>query len=138
MYFGQVVRQDDKLKAYIGKIDCVDSFITVDNFIAFANEMLKDTSVFCREKEQGKVARDHSDESVFDHVECEYEDEGGTELMLKIYTKDEGWCEFEDENWEAWIAYDNTSRPMMVCAKEFMSNNLQTLSDKMKERESHD
>ena len=50
MYFGEVLKNKDKSMVYIGMIDGTESFVPVDNFILLANGMLKEVSLFCREK----------------------------------------------------------------------------------------
>ncbi len=54
MYFGEVLKNKDKPMVYVGMIDGTESFIPVDNFIQFASEMLKEVSLFCREKDTSK------------------------------------------------------------------------------------
>ena len=37
MFFGKVLKREDKLMVYVGMIDGTESFIPVDNFIQFAS-----------------------------------------------------------------------------------------------------
>lgn len=127
MYFGDVLKHEDKSLVYIGMIDGTESFIPVDNFIMFASEMLKGASLFCREKETSRDFRDHSSESRFDYFDCEEEDK-----ILKIYTKDGGWCPFEDDEWDTWIVIDEVDHPVMCLAKDYIHDSFQGFCNKMK------
>lgn len=127
MYFGEVLKNKDKSMAYIGMINGTESFIPADNFILFAGEMLKEASLFCREKDTSKKFRDHTSESRFDYIECDEED-----MVLKIYTKDKGWCPFEDDEWESWIVIDEADHPVMCLAKDYVHDSFQAFCDEMK------
>lgn len=127
MYFGEVLKNKDKSMVYIGMIDGTESFVPVDNFILLANGMLKEVSLFCREKKTSRDFRDHSSESRFDYIEYDEED-----MVLKIYTKDKGWCTFEDEEWESWIVIDEADHPVMCLAKDYVHDSFQAFCDKMK------
>lgn len=114
-------------------IDGTESFIPVDNFILFASEMLKEASVFYREKKtvDDNDNRMHTSDSKFNYIKCE--DDGG-ELILKIYTQDNDWGVFEDEVWDAWIAIDDVDHPVMCLVKDYIHDSFQGFCDKMKER----
>ena len=127
MYFGEVLKHEDKSLVYIGMIDGTKSFITVDDFILFASEMLKEASLFGREKETNSDYREHSNESRFDYIEYDEED-----MILKIYTKDDGWCPFEDDEWDTWIAIDEVDHPVMCLAKDYIHDSFQSFCNKMK------
>lgn len=127
MFFGEVLKHKDKPMVYIGMIDGTESFIPVDNFIQFASEMLKEVSLFGREKETSSHFRDHSSESRFDCIKYSKED-----MILKIYTKDNGWCPFEDEEWDTWIVFDEVNHPVMCLAKDYVHDGFQKFCDKMK------
>ena len=131
MFFGKVLKHEDKSLVYIGMIDGTESFIPVDNFILFASEMLKEASVFYREKKtvDDNDNRMHTSDSKFNYIKCE--DEGG-ELILKIYTQDNDWGVFEDEVWESWIAIDEVDHPVMCLAKDYIHDSFQGFCDKMK------
>ncbi len=133
MYFGKVLKHEDKPLAYIGMIDGTESFIPVDNFVMFAGEMLKEASLFCREKDTSKKFRDHTSESRFDYIECDEED-----MVLKIYTKDKGWCSFEDDEWDTWIVIDRVDHPVMCLAKDYIHDSFQGFCDKMKGAQNHE
>lgn len=127
MFFGKVLKHEDKSLVYIGMIDGTESFIPVDNFILFASEMLKEASLFGREKETNNDYREHSNESRFDYIEYDEED-----MILKIYTKDDGWCPFEDDEWDTWIAIDEADHPVMCLAKDYVHDSFQSFCNKMK------
>ena len=74
MFFGKVMKHEDKPLVYVGMIDGTESFLHVDSFIEFASEMLKEASLFSREKDTSKKFRDHSSESRFDYIEYDEED----------------------------------------------------------------
>lgn len=128
MFFGEVFKHKDKLMVYIGMIDGTESFIPVDSFIQFASEMLKEASLFRREKDTSKKFREHSSESRFDYIEYDEED-----MILKIYTKDKYWCPFEDDECESWIAVEETNHPVMCLAKDCIHDSFQSFYNKMKE-----
>lgn len=128
MFFGKVLKHEDKPLVYVGMIDGTESFIPVDSFIQFASEMLKEVSLFCREKDTSKRFRDHSSESCFDYIKYDEED-----MILKIYTKDKVWCPFEDDEWESWIAIDEVDHPVMCLVKDYIHDSFQSFCDKMKE-----
>jgi len=127
MFFGKVLKHEDEPLVYVGMIDGTESFIHVDSFIQFASEMLKEVPLFCREKDTSKKFRDHSSESRFDYIEYDEED-----MILKIHTKDKGWCPFEDDEWESWIVIDGADHPVMCLAKDCIHDNFQGFCDKMK------
>lgn len=127
MYFGEVLKHEDKPMVYVGMIDGTESFVLVDSFIQFASEMLKEVSLFCREKETSSDYRDHSSESRFDCIKY-----GKADMILKIYTKDGGWCPFEDEEWDTWIVIDEIDHPVMCLAKDYIHDSFQSFCDKMK------
>ena len=131
MFFGKVLKHEDKSLVYIGMIDGTESFIPVDNFILFASEMLKEASVFYREKKtvDDNDNRMHTSDSKFNYIKCE--DEGG-ELILKIYTQDNDWGVFEDEVWDAWIAIDEVDHPVMCLVKDYIHDSFQGFCNKMK------
>lgn len=129
MFFGKVLKHEDKPLVYVGMIDGTESFLHVDSFIEFASEMLKEASLFRREKDTSKKFREHSSESRFDYIKCDEED-----MILKIYTKDKGWCPFEDDEWESWIAIDDADHPVMCLVKDYIHDSFQGFCDKMKER----
>ena len=133
MFFGKVLKHEDKPLVYVGMIDGTESFIPVDNFILFASEMLKEASVFYREKKtvDDNDNRMHTSDSKFNYIKCE--DDGG-ELILKIYTQDNDWGVFEDEVWDAWIAIDDVDHPVMCLVKDYVHDSFQGFCDKMKER----
>lgn len=74
MFFGKVLKREDKPLVYVGMIDGTESFIPVDSFVQFVSEMLKEMSLFCREKDTSKKFREHSSESRFDYIEYDEED----------------------------------------------------------------
>lgn len=127
MFFGKVLKREDKLMVYVGMIDGTESFIPVDNFIQFASEMLKETSLFCREKDTSKKFREHSSESRFDYIE--YDEEN---MVLKIHTKDRSWGTFEDDEWEAWMVFNEVDHPVMCLAKDYVHDGFQRFCDKTK------
>lgn len=127
MFFGKVLKREDKPLVYVGMIDGTESFIPVDSFIQFVSEMLKEAPLFRREKDTSKKFREHSSESRFDYIEYDEED-----MILKIYTKDKRWCPFEDDKWESWIAVDETNHPVMCLAKDYVHDIFQSFCDKMK------
>lgn len=127
MFFGKVLKREDKPLVYVGMIDGTESFIPVDSFVQFVSEMLKETSLFCREKDTSKKFREHSSESRFDYIEYDEED-----MILKIYTKDKRWCPFEDDKWESWIAVDETNHPVMCLAKDYVHDIFLKFLQKMK------
>lgn len=129
MFFGKVLKHEGEPLVYVGMIDGTESLIPVDDFVLFASEMLKEASLFCREKDTSKKFRDHSSESRFDYIEYDEED-----MILKIYTKDKGWCPFEDDEWESWIAIDEVDHPVMCLVKDYIHDIFQGFRDKMKER----
>ena len=133
MFFGKVLKHEGEPLVYVGMIDGTESFIPVDNFILFASEMLKEASVFYREKKtvDDNDNRMHTSNSKFNYIKCE--DDGG-ELILKIYTQDNDWGVFEDEVWEAWIAIDEVDHPVMCLVKDYIHDSFQGFCDKMKER----
>lgn len=133
MFFGKVLKHEGEPLVYVGMIDGTESFIPVDNFILFASEMLKEASVFYREKKtvDDNDNRMHTSDSKFNYIKCE--DDGG-ELILKIYTQDNDWGVFEDEAWDAWIAIDEVDYPVMCLVKDYIHDSFQGFCDKMKER----
>lgn len=133
MFFGKVLKHEDEPLVYVGMIDGTESFIPVDNFILFASEMLKEASVFYREKKtvDDNDNRMHTSDSKFNYIKCE--DDGG-ELILKIYTQDNDWGVFEDEVWDAWIAIDEVDYPVMCLVKDYIHDSFQGFCNKMKER----
>lgn len=126
MFFGKVLKHEDEPLVYVGMIDGTESFIHVDSFIEFASEMLKEASVFYREKD----VHLHTSDSKFNYIKCE-DDDG--ELILKIYTQDNNWGVFEDGNWDAWIVIDEVDHPVMCLAKDYIHDSFQAFCDKMKE-----
>lgn len=126
MYFGEVLEHKDKPMVYIGVINGTESFAPVDNFIMFASEMLKEASLFCREKDTSKNFRDHSSESRFDYIKYGLDD-ANEHRVLKIYTKDNGWCPFEDDEWDTWIVIDEIDHPVMCLAKDYIHDSFQGL-----------
>lgn len=133
MFFGKVLKHEGEPLVYVGMIDGTESFIHVDSFIEFASEMLKEASVFYREKKtvDDNDNRMHTSDSKFNYIKCE--DDGG-ELILKIYTQDNDWGVFEDEVWDAWIAIDEVDHPVMCLVKDYIHDSFQGFCDKMKER----
>lgn len=131
MFFGKVLKHEDEPLVYVGMIDGTESFIHVDSFIQFASEMLKEASVFYREKKtvDDNDNRMHTSDSKFNYIKCE--DDGG-ELILKIYTQDNDWGVFEDEVWDAWIAIDEVDHPVMCLVKDYIHDSFQGFCDKMK------
>lgn len=131
MFFGKVLKHEDKLMVYVGMIDGTESFIPVDNFIQFASEMLKETSLFCRSKKTNRGFYAHSDECCFDYIECSKHDVTG-DMVLKIYTENRSWCPFEEDEWEAWIVFDGADHPVMCLAKDYVHDGFQRFCNKMK------
>lgn len=133
MFFGKVLKHEGEPLVYVGMIDGTESFIHVDSFIEFASEMLKEASVFYREKKtvDDNDNRMHTSDSKFNYIKCE--DDGG-ELILKIYTQDNDWGVFEDEVWDAWIAIDDVDHPVMCLVKDYIHDSFQGFCNKMKER----
>lgn len=131
MFFGKVLKHEGEPLVYVGMIDGTESFIHVDSFIEFASEMLKEASVFYREKKtvDDNDNRMHTSDSKFNYIKCE--DDGG-ELILKIYTQDNDWGVFEDEVWDAWIAIDDVDHPVMCLVKDYIHDSFQGFCDKMK------
>ena len=131
MFFGKVLKHEGETLVYVGMIDGTESFIHVDSFIEFASEMLKEASVFYREKKtvDDNDNRMHTSDSKFNYIKCE--DDGG-ELILKIYTQDNDWGVFEDEVWDAWIAIDDVDHPVMCLVKDYIHDSFQGFCDKMK------
>lgn len=127
MFFGKVLKHEDKPLVYVGMIDGTESFIPVDSFIQFASEMLKEVSLFRREKGTSKKFREHSSESCFDYIEYDEED-----MILKIYTKDKYWCPFEDDECESWIAIHEVDHPVMCLAKDYVHDIFLKFLQKMK------
>lgn len=131
MYFGEVLKHEDKPLVYVGMIDGTESFIPVDNFIQFASEMLKEASLFGREKETNSDYREHSDESRFNHIEYGRHDITGN-TVIKIYTDNGWWCPFEDGEWDTWIVIDEIDHPVMCLIKDYIHDSFQGFCDKMK------
>lgn len=131
MFFGKVLKHEGEPLVYVGMIDGTESFIHVDSFIEFASEMLKEASVFYREKKtvDDNDNRMHTSDSKFNYIKCE--DDGG-ELILKIYTQDNDWGVFEDEVWDAWIAIDDVDHPVMCLVKDYIHDSFQGFCNKMK------
>lgn len=131
MFFGKVLKHEGEPLVYVGMIDGTESFIHVDSFIEFASEILKEASVFYREKKtvDDNDNRMHTSDSKFNYIKCE--DDGG-ELILKIYTQDNDWGVFEDEVWDAWIAIDDVDHPVMCLVKDYIHDSFQGFCDKMK------
>ena len=129
MFFGKVLKHEGKPLVYVGMIDGTESLIPIDSFIQFASEMLKEASLFRREKDTSKKFREHSSESRFDYIEYDEED-----MILKIYTKDKYWCPFEDDECESWIAIDDVDYPLMCLVKDYIHDSFQGFCNKMKER----
>lgn len=127
MFFGKVLKHEDKPLVYVGMIDGTESFIPVDDFVLFASEMLKEASLFYREKVTNKKCRKHSDDSRFDSIEYDEED-----MVLKIHTKDGSWETFEDDEWEAWMVFDEVDRSVMCLAKDYVHDGFQRFCDKTK------